>query len=59
MLGVWAMAPDISSIALDTGADDYVTRPFTPRELVARVGAVLRRCCRQEALNPQHGILQI
>ncbi len=29
--------------ALDTGADDYVTKPFSPKELLARVRAVLRR----------------
>jgi two-component system phosphate regulon response regulator PhoB len=28
---------------LDTGADDYVTKPFSPRELLARVAAVMRR----------------
>ena len=28
---------------LDTGADDYVTKPFSPRELLARVGAIMRR----------------
>src|SRR5438105_3883823 len=29
--------------ALESGADDYVTKPFSPREVVARVRAVLRR----------------
>lgn len=36
-------------VGLEMGADDYVSKPFSPRELVARVRAVLRRRSPQEA----------
>ena len=36
-------------VGLDLGADDYVTKPFSPRELLARVRAVLRRFSENEA----------
>src|SRR5207302_1401019 len=31
-------------MGLELGADDYITKPFSPRELLARIRAVLRRC---------------
>jgi DNA-binding response OmpR family regulator len=35
-------------VGLEIGADDYITKPFSPREVVARVRAVLRRSARGE-----------
>jgi DNA-binding response OmpR family regulator len=38
---------------LELGADDYVTKPFSPRELTARIKAVLRRTQPTDALSPR------
>ena len=39
-----ARADEYDKVAgLESGADDYITKPFSPRELVARIQAVLRR----------------
>jgi DNA-binding response OmpR family regulator len=42
---------------LELGADDYVTKPFSPRELVSRVRAVLRRT--ESAGGSTHGLIEV
>ena len=44
-------------VGLEVGADDYVTKPFSPRELALRVGSVLRRAKGVPA-GPSMGVLE-
>ncbi len=43
-------------VGLEVGADDYVPKPFNPRELLARIRAVLRRTAKAIAVGPPQGV---
>ncbi len=55
-LVVLSASPDVADkvLLLEMGADDYVTLPFSPMELVARLRALMRRCVTGQSGKPVH-----
>jgi len=62
--------PEDRIVGLELGADDYLTKPFRPRELLARIRAVLRRAgssepaverleCGDVVVDPRHHAVQV
>lgn len=58
MLTTRSAEPD-KVLALESGADDYVTKPFSPRELLARTQSVLRRLAPAGSADILHGSLRL
>ena len=55
-----ARADEYDKVAgLDSGADDYITKPFSPRELIARIQAVLRRATAADGETINSGVLEL
>jgi len=46
-------------VGLEIGADDYVTKPFSPRELTARIKAILRRTSSVKEKPPSNSVFQV
>lgn len=60
MLFLTAREDEIDRIlGLELGADDYVTKPFSPRELLARIKVILKRVKGQGAAALQRGALEV
>lgn len=56
MLTTWSDEDDLL-FGLDLGADDYVTKPYSPRELMARIRTLLRRV--EHSALPDDGVLRV
>ena len=46
-------------LGLELGADDYVTKPFSPRELLARIRAILKRSTAPQPAMLRHGMISL